>query len=154
MKFPGRNVAEVIAVDAILLTDTDKMRPRRAICSDHDGILALLREVDWHARVTEHSRFALMMQSSELTAVAEDHGKVIGFGYALSDRVANGFITILAVHPKWRKQGLGKALAQYLMTGDAHVTWLLRTGEELRPFWGKLGFQGSEYALERERAVD
>ena len=94
----------------------------------------------------------------------EDHGKIIGFGYALSDRVANGFITILAVHPKWRKQGLGKALAQYLMTGDRRLTYLmtgdirltriLRTSEDLRPFWGKLGFQTSEFALERERAVE
>lgn len=130
------------------------MPPRRATRSDHDGILELLREVGWHARVTERGRFELMMQSSELAAVAEAKGRIIGFGYGIPDCVANGFITILAVHPKWPNKGIGLALAQYLMSGDPQITWILRASEDLRPFWSKISFKASQSALERERVVD
>ena len=130
------------------------MPPKRPTKSDYSGILELLREVGWRARVIEPSRFELMMQSSELAAVAEAKGRIVGFGYALSDRVANGFITILAVHPKWRNKGIGLALAEYLMSGDPQITWILRASEDLRPFWSKINFKGSQFALERERGVD
>ena len=129
------------------------MPPRLPIKSDHDGILELLRELGWHARVTKPSRFNLMMQSSELSVVAEDKGRIIGFGYAISDRVANGFITLLGVHPMWRNKGIGLELAKCLIAGDPQVTWLLRASEDLRPFWRKIGFKASQFALEREREL-
>lgn len=127
------------------------MALRHPTSADYDGILDLLREVDWHPRVTEGGRFERMMESSHLTAIVEEDNQIIGFGYAISDFVANGFITILAVRATWRGRGIGRSLARYLMAGDAQVTWILRSSEELRPFWKKLGFEPSVFALEKGR---
>jgi GNAT superfamily N-acetyltransferase len=60
---------------------------------------------------------------------------------------------MVAVAPERRKQGIGRALVEQLMSEDPdeRITWVLRAGRNSTAFWERLGFSKSAIAMERVR---
>ncbi len=120
---------------------------------DYEAVRQFLSEMGWERRVQDPVRFRKMMERADRTVVALDNGRINGFARALCDGVSNGYISMVAVTPDERGQGIGRELVSRLMAEDedSDVTWVLRAGRNSRGFWEKLGFWVSEIAMERVR---
>lgn len=120
---------------------------------EYEVVRQFLAEMGWQSRVQDRSRFKKMMARADYTVVAWEGSRVVGFGRALCDDVANGYISMLTVAEDKRRQGIGRELVRRLMEFDEdnEVTWVLRAGRQSSGFWQKLGFMPSEIAMERTR---
>jgi ribosomal protein S18 acetylase RimI-like enzyme len=128
-----------------------RMEFRSITPEEYEPVRQFLAEVGWQHRVTDADKFRRMMEKTDRTVVAWDDSRVIGFGRALCDGVSNGYISMVAVAPDRRGQGIGRALVECLIEDDPNITWVLRAGRGSRGFWKKLGFKASELAMERVR---
>ena len=120
---------------------------------DFEAVQMFLAENGWAARVSDIDRFRAMIDGTDRTVVALDGGRVVGFARALCDGVSNGYISMVAVDEKQRRQGIGRRLIEHLIQDDVggNITWVLRAGHDSRGFWERLGFRASEVAMERVR---
>lgn len=120
---------------------------------DYEKARQFLSELGWERRVRDPIRFAKMMERADRTVVALDGDRVVGFGRALCDGVSNGYLSMIAVAPDERRQGVGTELVRRLMADDEdeNMTWVLRAGRNSGGFWKKLGFSESTVAMERLR---
>jgi len=119
---------------------------------DYEAVRQFLVEVGWRQRVGSSERFCIMMQNSDLTAVAWDASRVVGFARALCDGVSNGYISMVAVAAERRGEGIGRQLVDFLMGDDPGITWVLRAGRGSEEFWSRVGFKRSQVAMERVRS--
>jgi ribosomal protein S18 acetylase RimI-like enzyme len=108
-------------------------------------------EVGWEHRVGDPESFRQMMEKTDRTVVAWDQQRVVGFGRALCDGVSNGYISMVAVAPDRRGQGIGRKLVECLIQDDVNLTWVLRAGRNSEGFWKRMGFTVSSSAMERVR---
>lgn len=137
------------------MSEAAAWRVRALGSADLDAAFALLVEQGWAHRVRDPAHFAALVQASQRAAVAESNGAVIGFARALSDGLANGYLSMVVVAPAFRGRGIGRALVEQLIGKDEQLTWVLRAGREGAPgFFAKLGFSASATAMERRRASD
>lgn len=121
---------------------------------DHDAVRAFLAGLGWQHRVADAARFRKMMERADRTVVVFDNARVIGFGRALCDGVSNGYLSMIAVAPDKRGQGIGREIIRRLMAEDEDddVTWVLRAGRDSSEFWKKLNFTESTVAMELTRS--
>jgi GNAT superfamily N-acetyltransferase len=119
---------------------------------DYKLVRQFLAEVGWQHRVGDPEQFRRMMEKTDRTVVAWDDSRVVGFARALCDGVSNGYISMVAVAPDLRGQGIGRALVECPIEDDPNITWVLRAGRASGGFWKKIGFTGSKLAMERVRA--
>jgi len=119
---------------------------------DYELVRQFLAEVGWQHRVTDPEQFRRMMEKTDRTVVAWDDSRIVGFARALCDGISNGYISMVAVAPDRRGQGIGRNLVECLIEDDLNITWVLRAGRESEGFWEKIGFKGSKLAMERVRA--
>jgi len=119
---------------------------------DYELVRKFLAEVGWQHRVTDPEQFRRMMEQTDRTVVAWDDSRIVGFARALCDGVSNGYISMVAVALDRRGQGIGRAVVERLIEDDPDITWVLRAGRGSGEFWKKMGFKGSELAMERVRA--
>ena len=118
---------------------------------DYEVVRHFLMEVGWEHRVGDPESFRKMMEKTDRTVVAWDEQRVVGFGRALCDGVSNGYISMVAVAPDRRGQGIGRKLVDCLIRDDVNLTWVLRAGRGSEGFWKRLGFTNSSLAMERLR---
>jgi ribosomal protein S18 acetylase RimI-like enzyme len=128
------------------------MELRAITPADYEAVRQFLVEVGWRQRVGSSERFCIMMQNSDLTAVAWDASRVVGFARALCDGVSNGYISMVAVAAERRGEGIGRKLVDFLMGDDPGITWVLRAGRGSEEFWSRVGFKRSQVAMERVRS--
>lgn len=128
------------------------MELRAITPEDYEAVRQFLVEVGWRQRVGSSERFCIMMQNTDLTAVAWDASRVVGFARALCDGVSNGYISMVAVAAERRGEGIGRKLVDFLMGDDLGITWVLRAGRGSEEFWSKVGFKRSQVAMERVRS--
>lgn len=127
------------------------MQFRSITPEDYEPVRQFLTEVGWQHRVGNTEQFSRMMEQTDRTVVAWDGSRIVGFARALCDGVSNGYISMVAVAAEQRGQGIGRKLVECLVADDLHITWVLRAGRGSRGFWEKIGFKGSEVAMERVR---
>ena len=128
-----------------------KMQYRSITADDYESVRQFLSEVGWQHRVDDPERFKKMLEQTNRTVLAIDGSRIVGFARALCDEVSNGYISMVAVAPDRRGQGIGRELVRQLIKEDAGITWILRAGRGSREFWERIGFQSSEVAMEKVR---
>ena len=91
-----------------------------------------------------------ILTNSSHFVLALDGSRVVGFVNALSDGVLYAFVPLLEVLPDYQKQGIGRHLVRHLLQeiGDIYAVDLL-CDENVRPFYGKLGFAPGTAMLKR-----
>jgi ribosomal protein S18 acetylase RimI-like enzyme len=83
-----------------------------------------------------------MLKNSNLKICARHAGVLIGFARALTDFSYCCFLSDLAVHREYQRNGIGKAMVQAMrqrLTDE--VTILLLSNPESMDFYPPLGFQ-------------
>lgn len=107
----------------------------------------------WAQRVGDAEHFRKLIEASQRTAVAVDaDGDIVGFARAITDGFSNGYLSMVAVAPAHRRQGLGRRLVEHVMGDSPDVTWVLRAGRDgAVGFFGALGFSVSTVAMEKLR---
>jgi len=126
---------------------------REITADDYANLREFLARMGWADRVRDDVRFQAMIDGADRAVVAIDRGVIVGFARALCDGVSNGYISMVAVAPERRQQGIGRLLVEHLMSGDPdeRITWVLRAGRNSTTFWERLGFSKSAIAMERVR---
>jgi predicted N-acetyltransferase YhbS len=128
------------------------MEYRPATPADYEPVRRFLAEAGWQHRVSDAEKFKKMLEHTTRTIVAIDDERVVGFARALCDEVSNGYLSMVAVAAKRRRQGIGREMVRRLIKEDAGITWVLRAGRGSEAFWEKLGFKPSEVVMEKVRA--
>jgi ribosomal protein S18 acetylase RimI-like enzyme len=124
------------------------MEFRSMTSEDYVPVRQFLSEVGWRHRVADLEKFKKMLQHTNRTVVAVEGSRIVGFARALCDEASNGYISMVAVAPDKRGQGIGRELVRRLIRDDTEITWLLRAGH------GSNGFrerQPSAVAMEKVR---
>ena len=119
--------------------------------ADYESVRQFLISVGWQHRVGDPDSFRKMLEHTNRTVVAMEGLCVVGFARALCDEVSNGYISMVAVAPDKRGQGIGRELVRQLIKEDTGITWILRAGRGSNGFWERVGFRPSETAMERVR---
>ncbi len=127
------------------------MEFRSVTPAEYESVRQFLAEVGWQHRVSNPEQFRRMMEKTDRTIVAWDDSRIVGFARALCDGVSNGYISMVAVAADRRGKGIGRKLLEALIKDDLNITWVLRAGRGSEGFWRKIGFKGSEIAMERVR---
>jgi predicted N-acetyltransferase YhbS len=125
---------------------------RSITAEDYEAVRQFLAESGWQHRVTDPERFRKMLNNTNRTVVAVDGTRIVGFARALCDEVSNGYISMVAVAPAHRGQGIGSELVRQLIKDDTGITWVLRAGHDSSRFWERVGFELSQVAMERVRS--
>ena len=129
------------------------MKFRSVVPDDYEPVRQFLSEVGWEHRVNDSEKFKKMIENTARTVVALDGARIVGFARALCDEVSNGYISMVAVAPDRRREGIGRELVRQLIKDDAGITWVLRAGRRSSEFWESMGFEFSELAMERLRSM-
>jgi ribosomal protein S18 acetylase RimI-like enzyme len=126
--------------------------PRDALLSEAESIRLFLSANGWSHRVGAPAQFAALLQASSRTAVVHSGAQVVGFTCGITDGLSNGYLSMVAVAPEFRRCGIGSALVAHITAGPPEVSWVLQAGRpSASEFFAKLGFVVAPLAMQRER---
>jgi len=111
-----------------------------------DEIVSLYKAGGWWKESYDKSTIKSMIAGSFAFAVAvdKDTGKAIGMGRIISDGISDAYIQDFVVLPKYRRQGIGKQLLNFLLEhclakGILWIGLIAEPGQE--SFYSSLGFK-------------
>src|SRR6476646_2569316 len=121
--------------------------------SEIEAARRLLVASGWTRRVSDPSDFRELVSRSQRSIVAVEGGEVIGFLRALTDGMANGYISMLVVEENHRRRGVRRALVNDIVGDGRGMAWVLRAARAgVAVCYEKIGFVPSEVAMERRDA--
>ena len=111
-----------------------------------DEIVELYKAGGWWKEPYESSGVGQLIKGSYAFAVVVDKktGKTIGMGRIISDGVSDAYIQDLVILPKYRDQGIGKQLVQFLLKRckDDGIFWIGLIAEpDQDGFYSTIGFK-------------
>ncbi|MFI5708623.1 GNAT family N-acetyltransferase [Kribbella sp. NPDC051620] len=78
------------------------------------GVLALCEAEGWPTLPADPERAHAVLTAPGVTSVVALDGElVIGFAYALSDGHLAAYLSMMAVHERYRRKGIGRELVEY-----------------------------------------
>lgn len=82
-----------------------------------------------------------VLRGSQQVVLAKDGRRVVGFATALTDGVLTAFVPLLEVLPEYQGRGVGRELVRRVVQelGEIYAIDLV-CDDELKPFYGELGF--------------
>ena len=93
-----------------------------------DEIVSLYKAGGWWKESYDKSAIKSMITGSFAFAVAvdKDTGKAIGMGRIISDGISDAYIQDFVILPKYRRQGIGKQLLNFLLEHCASkgILWI------------------------------
>jgi ribosomal protein S18 acetylase RimI-like enzyme len=133
----------------------DRLGIRKNASFDLSALRSLFRAAGLGRRFLDSTELTeRMIAGSTETVSAWDGDRLVGFGRIISDEATNGYISTVAVAPKWQDRGLGTRLMNELMAGRDALRLTLDAREGAEQFYERLGFVAAHSIFMRPRLTD
>ncbi len=109
------------------------------------AILAICEAENWPSLPADPARaHAVFTAPGVTTVVALDGDQVIGFAYLQSDGHIQAHLSQMAVHPAYRRKGIGRALLEHAtpLTGAQRIDLVTNTAEDFYQSFDHKTFSG------------
>jgi ribosomal protein S18 acetylase RimI-like enzyme len=111
---------------------------------DAQTIAELYRLSPLNRPVDDVDRIRRMYEGSNLVLTAWDGERLAGILRGWLDGAFDGYVCDLAVHPDYKKQGVGAKLLELAREGRPEVQWVLRASKIAAEYYGHIGWQRIE----------
>ena len=125
---------------------------RKDVLVDAVALADLFRAVGWYRKANDVPRLARMLEGTTQMVSAWEGERMVGFARAISDQAYNGYISSVAVHPRWQGKGLGERLITALMEQNDEIKFVLSAVPGIHGFYKRLGFAEDPEGMVRYRA--
>src|SRR3990172_14046 len=129
----------------------DRLVLRKDVLVEPDALADLFRAVGWHRKANDVPRLARMLEGTTQMVSAWDGPRMVRFARAVSDQAYNGYISSVAVHPRWQGKGLGERLITALMEQNDEIKFVLTAVPGIHGFYESLGFTADPEGMVRSR---
>jgi len=129
----------------------DRLILRKDVLVDAPSLARLFRAVGWYRKANDVPRLDRMLEGTTQMVSAWDGDRMVGFARAISDQAYNGYISSVAVHPRWQGKLLGERLIEALMEQNDEIKFVLTAVPGIHGFYEKLGFALDPEAMVRYR---
>jgi GNAT superfamily N-acetyltransferase len=116
---------------------------------DPSAVAAVYRSVGWDHLARDPGQLGVALRASTEVATAWEGEEAVGVARLLSDRVFHGLLLGVAVRPDRQGRGIGSRLVQALVDTSPGMHYHLWTRSRRFAFYGRLGFQRDETAMDR-----
>jgi ribosomal protein S18 acetylase RimI-like enzyme len=104
---------------------------------DPTAVVQLFRSAELHGPLDDLERMRSMIENAQLVVSAWSGDRLVGLARTLTDFAFSGFVADLAVHPEFRRRGIGTELLQRTFeTGDG-VEYVVRSARMPNGYWVK-----------------
>lgn len=129
----------------------DRLVLRKDVLVAPEALADLFRVVGWYRKANDVPRLARMLEGTTQMVSAWDGERIVGFARAVSDQAYNGYISSVAVHPRWQGKGLGERLITALLEQNDEIKFVLTAVPGIHGFYEKLGFAQDPEGMVRYR---
>lgn len=110
-----------------------------------DEISELYKSVGWTQYTKDTTRLARAFERSESLIKRNGEGKVVGVVRWVTDFATIAFIQDILIHPRYQRQGIGKALLNEALDkitsyGPVQIELLTDDTEKTKKFYESVGF--------------
>lgn len=110
-----------------------------------DEISELYKSVDWTHYTKDTARLARAFEQSESLVKRNGEEKIIGVVRWITDFATITFIQDILIHPRYKRQGIGKALLNEALEkitsyGPVQIELLTDDTEKTKKFYESVGF--------------
>lgn len=110
-----------------------------------DEISELYKSVGWTHYTKDTARLEKAFEQSESLIKRNGEGKIIGVVRWITDCATIAFIQDILIHPRYQRQGIGKALLNEVLEkitsyGPVQIELLTDDTEKTRKFYESVGF--------------